>query len=71
VSVGAALRTITSEEAISPDLKVLIWSTALTLLQVVIAALGTVLQIGLPVIAGNRKNLAAIEGPIRTRSVIS
>lgn len=46
----------------SPDLKLLLWSTALTLVQVVVAALGAMLQVGLPALAGNREGLPAIEG---------
>lgn len=46
----------------SPDLKLLVWSTALTLIQAVIAVLGAMLQVGLPALAGNRANLPAIEG---------
>lgn len=46
----------------SPDLKLLVWSTALTLVQAVVAVLGAVLQVGLPALAGNRANLPAIEG---------
>jgi uncharacterized MAPEG superfamily protein len=46
----------------SPDLKLLVWSTALTLVQSVIAVLGAMIQVGLPALAGNRENLPAIEG---------
>jgi len=46
----------------SPDLKLLVWSTAVTLLQAVIAALGAMLQVGLPALAGNRENLPAPDG---------
>jgi uncharacterized MAPEG superfamily protein len=46
----------------SPDLKLLVWSTALTLVQSVIAVLGAMIQVGLPALAGNRDNLPAIEG---------
>jgi uncharacterized MAPEG superfamily protein len=45
-----------------PDLKLLVWSTALTLVQSVIAVLGAMIQVGLPALAGNRENLPAIEG---------
>jgi uncharacterized MAPEG superfamily protein len=46
----------------SPDLKLLVWSTALTLIQAVIATLGAMLQVGLPALAGNRASLPPIEG---------
>lgn len=46
----------------SPDLKLLVWSTALTLVQAVVAVLGAMLQVGLPALAGNRENLPAIDG---------
>ena len=44
------------------DLELLIWATALTFIQSVIAVLGAMLQVGLPALAGNRENLPAIEG---------
>ena len=46
----------------SIDLKLLIWSVALTLVQAVIAVIGAQLQVGLPMLAGNRENLPAILG---------
>jgi uncharacterized MAPEG superfamily protein len=46
----------------SIDLKLLLWSAALTLLQCVIAVLGATLQVGLPALAGSRDKLPAIEG---------
>ena len=46
----------------SPDLKLLVWSTALTVVQMVIAALGAMLQVGLPVLAGNREGLPEFAG---------
>jgi len=46
----------------SPDLKLLVWSTVLTLIQAVIAVFGAMLQVGLPALAGNRANLPALEG---------
>jgi uncharacterized MAPEG superfamily protein len=49
-------------KTMSPDLKLLVWSAALTLFQSVIAVLGTMLQVGLPKVAGNRDNMPAIEG---------
>jgi len=44
------------------DLALLVWATALTLLQGIIAAVGTIPQLGLPAIAGNRENLPPIQG---------
>src|SRR5580693_3540937 len=46
----------------SPDLKLLVWSIALTLIQSVIAALATMQQVGPLALAGNRENLPPIEG---------
>jgi uncharacterized MAPEG superfamily protein len=46
----------------SPDLKFLVWSMALTVIQAVIAVLGAMLQVGLPALAGNRASLPPIEG---------
>jgi uncharacterized MAPEG superfamily protein len=46
----------------SIDLKLLIWSAALTLVQMLIAVIGAQMQVGLPPLVGNRENLPAIEG---------
>jgi uncharacterized MAPEG superfamily protein len=46
----------------SPDLNLLVWATALTLLQAVVAAMGATSQVGLPILAGNRETLPAIVG---------
>jgi uncharacterized MAPEG superfamily protein len=46
----------------SPDLKLLVWSTALTVIQAVIAVLGAQLQVGLPRLAGNREGMPEIAG---------
>jgi uncharacterized MAPEG superfamily protein len=46
----------------SIDLKLLVWSAALTLAQCLIAALGAMSQVGLPALAGSRDHLPAIEG---------
>jgi uncharacterized MAPEG superfamily protein len=46
----------------SPDLTLLVWAAALTLAQAMIAALGAMLQVGLPALAGNRQNLPQIAG---------
>src|SRR5579859_7251765 len=44
------------------ELKFLVWSVALTLVQVVVAATGAILQVGLVPLAGNREGLPQIEG---------
>jgi len=46
----------------SLDLKLLIWSTALTLAQAVIAVFGAMQQVGLATLAGNRENIPEIHG---------
>jgi uncharacterized MAPEG superfamily protein len=46
----------------SPDFKLLMWSTALTVLQMLVAVLGITLQAGLPAIAGNREGLPEATG---------
>jgi uncharacterized MAPEG superfamily protein len=46
----------------SVDLKLLLWSVALTVVQTVIAVLGAVQQVGLPRLAGNRENMPALTG---------
>ena len=46
----------------TPDLKLLVWAVALTLVQCVIAVIGAQLQVGLPALAGNRENLPTITG---------
>ncbi len=46
----------------SPDLTLLVWAAALTLVQAIIAAFGAMLQVGLPTLAGNRGHVPPIEG---------
>jgi len=46
----------------SPDLKFLVWSVALTAAQMVVAVLFTTQQFGLPRLAGNRDGLPAATG---------
>lgn len=46
----------------TPDLKYLVWSAVLTFLQMVIAAMGATLAVGLPMLAGNREGMPPIEG---------
>jgi uncharacterized MAPEG superfamily protein len=44
------------------DLKLLVWSTALALIQMLIALLAAIAQVGVVRLVGNRENLPALEG---------
>jgi uncharacterized MAPEG superfamily protein len=44
------------------ELKLLVWSTALTIVQVLIAVAGATLQVGTPALIGNREGLPPIQG---------
>jgi uncharacterized MAPEG superfamily protein len=44
------------------ELKLLAWSAVLTIVQMTIAAVGAILQVGAPALAGNREGLPPIEG---------
>ena len=46
----------------SIDLKLLLWSVALTLLQMFVAVIGAQMQVGLPPLVGNREKLPEISG---------
>jgi uncharacterized MAPEG superfamily protein len=46
----------------TPELTYLVWSAALTVIQVVIAVSGAQLQVGLPTLADNREGLPEITG---------
>jgi uncharacterized MAPEG superfamily protein len=46
----------------SIDLKLLIWSVALTLVQMVVAVIGAQTEVGLPPLIGNRDNLPVMTG---------
>jgi uncharacterized MAPEG superfamily protein len=46
----------------SVDLTLLVWSTALALIQCVIGVIGAQLQVGLPALAANREDLPPITG---------
>lgn len=46
----------------TPDLQMLVWSAALFLVQMVIAAIGANAQVGLPALAGNREDLPPVTG---------
>jgi len=44
------------------EIALLLGAVGLTLIQVVIAAVGAMLQVGLPVLAGNRDNMPDVQG---------
>ena len=44
------------------DLHLLVWATAITFLQALIAGAGAMQKVGLPVLAGNRESVPAIQG---------
>ena len=46
----------------TPDLELLVWSAALTLVQMLIAVAGATMQVGLPRLAGNREGLPTLTG---------
>lgn len=46
----------------SIELKLLVWSAALALVQCLVAVTGAYLQVGLPTLAGNREKMPAIIG---------
>lgn len=46
----------------SPDLKLLVWATALAFVQMIVAVLGATQQVGLLPLVGNRDKLPATEG---------
>jgi uncharacterized MAPEG superfamily protein len=50
------------EETMPLELKLLVWSVALTFILVLIAVSGAILQKGLPKLAGNREGLADCSG---------
>ena len=45
-----------------PELLLLVWAVLLTLVQAVIAAQGALMQVGLPMLAGNREGVPEIKG---------
>ena len=52
----------------TPDLQMLVWATALALVQMLVAVLGAMGQVGLTPLAGNREGLAEMTGwPGRAR----
>lgn len=46
----------------TPELMYLVWAVALAFIQVVIAASGATLQVGLPKLAGNREHMPELSG---------
>src|SRR5207244_13370099 len=50
------------EEPRTLELMLLVWSTALALIQMLVAVLAAMAQVGLLPLVGNRENLAAFEG---------
>ena len=46
----------------SPDLKLLVWTVALTFIELIVAVLASQAQVSLPVLAGNRDRLPEITG---------
>jgi uncharacterized MAPEG superfamily protein len=46
----------------SPEMKWLLWSVALTFVQMLVAVSGATLQVGLPRLAGNREGLGEFSG---------
>src|SRR5258708_1056866 len=59
-----ALHTRSTPQVIPlpPDLPLLAWTSAVAFVQVVIAALGANLQVGLPALAGNRDAMPELTG---------
>ena len=45
-----------------PELSLLVWATLLTLVQAVVAVQGAMMQVGLPMLAGNREGMREIRG---------
>lgn len=45
-----------------PELSLLVWAVLLTLVQAVVAVQGALMQVGLPMLAGNRDGLPEIRG---------
>ena len=45
-----------------PELSLLVWAALLTLVQAVVAVQGALMQVGLPMLAGNREGMPEIRG---------
>jgi uncharacterized MAPEG superfamily protein len=50
------------EKRMTVELKLLVWSTALALIQMVVALSAAIVQVGLLPLVGNRENLSAFQG---------
>ena len=50
------------EKRMTLELKLLVWSTALALIQMLVALSAAIVQVGLLPLVGNRENLPAFEG---------
>jgi uncharacterized MAPEG superfamily protein len=50
------------EERMTLELRLLVWSTALALIQMLLALLAAIAQVGLLPLIGNRANLPALQG---------
>ena len=50
------------EKRMTVELKLLVWSTALALIQMLVALSAAIAQVGLLPLVGNRENLPALEG---------
>jgi len=50
------------EIIMKPELTLLVWSATLAFVQVLVAVQGTMMQVGLPALAGNREALPEIKG---------
>src|SRR6266550_4744310 len=59
---GATLKALPGEKRMTLELKLLVWSAALALLQMLVALLAAIAQVGLLPLVGNRENLPAFEG---------
>jgi uncharacterized MAPEG superfamily protein len=56
------MKTLPRKERMSIELKLLVWSTALALIQMLIALLAAIAQVGFMPLVGNRENLPAFAG---------
>jgi uncharacterized MAPEG superfamily protein len=56
------IEDLTREERMTIELKLLVWSTALAMIQMLIALLAAMAQVGLMPLIGDRENLPAFEG---------
>jgi uncharacterized MAPEG superfamily protein len=57
-----SMRGVTGSDRMTLELKLLVWSTALALIQMLIAVLAAIAQAGVLPLVGNRENLPTFEG---------